>query len=304
MTERQRQNKNHVYLYHCCQNSPLCQQNLRGCRQTFNHRPTPFFAFFSFLHMLIGILCICLTNDVKEYKIRYDDKCQLSEDKPFGKADVQFANPKLEGNLFFYFELHDYYQTFFFNSPDLSLKKLRKLEDYIDLCESVPNTNLTIECRDFESFYFKDSFELLNSSFDESDISWRYERGNLYKSGEFDNATQRILHEHFMVWMRVSPNPDFRKLYARSKNGCPANLHVKVNCLYSYNFYKGKRYIVLLKPSGLGGRTWVLATFNLILFAILVVFIIIFEVSRFLNIRKMKRQELIRMRKLEMESQY
>ncbi|KAK8834193.1 hypothetical protein M9Y10_024410 [Tritrichomonas musculus] len=118
MTERQHKTKRSIYLYTCQQTNPICQQELRGCRQTFDRHPTFCFIIFMIFHILIGIISIGFTNDIREYKIRYDDKCGLSETNPTGTADIYFNNPPLSGNIFFYFELHDYYQTYFLMAPN------------------------------------------------------------------------------------------------------------------------------------------------------------------------------------------
>lgn len=306
MTERQHKTKRSIYLYTCQQTNPICQQELRGCRQTFDRHPTFCFIIFMIFHILIGIISIGFTNDIREYKIRYDDKCGLSETNPTGTADIYFNNPPLSGNIFFYFELHDYYQTYFLMARHLSIEGIRgRLEDYPVECET--NNKTTIACEIFNKIFFLDCYEILNGNFSELDITWRHTKGNLYKEAEgpYEDSSNWILHpnvsdyfsgealnEHFIVWMRIAAKPNFRKLYSKSSDGCPANLHVHVHCFYPYTLYHGERYLVLLKPDGLGGKSLMLAIFNFILSGVIVVFIVAFETIKLIHSKKIKRRVL------------
>lgn len=310
MTEREHKTKYSIYVHPCRQTNPICQQNLRGCRPTFDHHPTFFFFVFAFLHLFIGIVAICLTNDVQEYKVRYDDKCKLSDDHPTGKADIYFDNPALQGNLFFYFELHDFYQTYFLLTKEFSVQNIRgRFSDYPTECKNINESSTpTIPCEIIEQTFFTDNYVFMNSNFSDSDISWRYEKKKYHQSkneeyiktsllSTYPNITQYFpgesLNEHFIVWMRISAHSDFRKLYAKSSNGCAPKLHVQVNCLYSYKLFHGKRYIVLLKPDGLGGKSLILSIFNFSFFAVNVCFIIIFETAKHIKEKRMKRRKLL-----------
>lgn len=289
MAEREHKTKNSIYAYPHRQTDPICQQKLKGCRPTFDHNPREIFIFFSVLHLVMGILAICLDHDVKEYKMRYDDKCGLSSQNDTGSATVYLANPPLNGNLFFYFEIEDYYQTFFMDSKKYSLRQLREYRTFQNGCNSKNRTN-SVFCDIIDRTFFRDTYEFLNANFSESNISWRHEP-NMDNDTSYKSKHPRI-NQHFVVWMRIAAHPHFRKLYARSVNGCPQNLSVKINCYYSFNYYKGKRYIVLVQPSGLGGKSWILAIFNFILFAVIVVFIVTFEVSKYLNEKNVRNKEL------------
>lgn len=301
---REHKKKDSIYLYPHGQTYPICQQNFRGCRPTFYHNPTIIFIVFACIHLLIGIVAICLTHDAKEYKVRYDDKCNLSDDKPTGETEIHFGNPVIEGNLFFYFELHDYYQTYFLYSTKYTIRELRMFDNYPDGCRPGDNGSISDVCIMIAKSFFRDHYEFVNASFNETGISWKYDKGKLTNR---TNKTSKLINEHYSVWMRIAAHPYFRKLYAKTTVGVPLDLHVKVKCLYSYKYFKGARHLVLLKPSGLGGRSWVLAIFNFILFAFICAFIIVFEVSRFMKEKK-KKKKLIRKRRLnaicEVESKY
>lgn len=83
MAEREQKSKNSIYAYPGRQTHPICQQKLRGCRPTLDHNPTDIFIFFAIIHLVMGILSICLDHTVKEYIVRYDDKCKLSVNYQF-----------------------------------------------------------------------------------------------------------------------------------------------------------------------------------------------------------------------------
>ena len=239
MAEREHKTKNSIYAYPQRQTHPICQQKLRGCRTSFEHNPRGIFIFFALLHLLMGILAICLDHSVKEYKIRYDDKCNLSNINDKGEADLYFENPELTGNIFFYFELHDFYQTFFMTSRKFSLRHLREFRHLQNGCSFDPNDTSNISCLIIERTFFRDTYQFLNANFSESNISWKHEENMLNDTSY--NSTHPRVNQHFVVWMRIAAHPNFRKLYAKSSKGCPANLHIKVNCYYSYKYFKGKR---------------------------------------------------------------
>ena len=73
---------------------------------------------------------------------------------------------------------------------------------------------------------------------------------------------------------------DFRKLYARfdtSTNATvPANLEVTVSCNYGNGTFAGERYVVLMKTGGMGGKNEFIAYVNFALFALNLVFGLVF----------------------------
>lgn len=68
---------------------------------------------------------------------------------------------------------------------------------------------------------------------------------------------QGVLNEHFMVWMRISVSPTFRKLYGYIDQVIPPNttLTFQVNANYVVTTFQGGKSVVISTTSIFGGRT-------------------------------------------------
>ena len=287
-------NQSSLYTHPCLQTHPVCQQNLRGCRPTIEHRPQIIFLIFGFVHLLIGILVLFCSMDVKEYKVRYDDKCGLNANHTTGTAEVVFNNSAHSGIFYLYYELDDFYQPFFRIISSFSYSPLRGNyeQNPID-CELLQDEfdQTMVPCGLLSMSFFTDRYTIQNANFTETKIAWDHEKGNLFKppNSEYplsarwmkDPAIEtyfpgETMNEHFIVWMRISPHPKIRKLYARADNGIPENVVATVSCDYSYNIFKGERYLVLVHPGGLGHKNIILGALNISMFVICLVFTGIF----------------------------
>lgn len=61
--------------------------------------------------------------------------------------------------------------------------------------------------------------------------------------------------EHFIVWMRTSGLPNFRKLWGKIENGLDqGNYTLTINSLYDVSDFDGKKYFVLSNVNDLGGE--------------------------------------------------
>lgn len=340
------------YRQHTCLlTHPACQQNLRGCRPTLDHRPRMFFLFCSMLHLACGILLIATSLSIKEYRVRYDDKCFPSESqsKLGQNVTVKFDNPELTGNVYLYYELDGFYQSHFRFTSSFSADQMQgRYVDSSDDCEPVSlsyftsdeksrkegplsrfqnTTKLPAPCGLFTTYFFTDFYYPSQTGFSDENIIWKHEMNNLFKkpsnkysdeqrwmksssvvsliqtkidynesnidpstfddlrfSDFFPGETQ---NEHFIIWMRTSHHPYFKKLFMKfnsTKNGeegketkIKENLEVTVSCNYDNHIFRGKRYLVLTKPNQiLGGNNMVLAIINFGTFALLFIFSIIF----------------------------
>ncbi|OHS97266.1 cell cycle control protein [Tritrichomonas foetus] len=282
------------YSHPCLQSHPICQQNLRGCRPTLEHRPQIIFIIFGLLHLIIGILILFCSRDVVEYKMRYDDKCGLSENRTTGSTILEFDNPASSAKFYMYYELHDFYQSHFRFANSYSKSQIRGnyVEDTND-CDPIRSeyTETMVPCGLMSQYFFTDYYQVLNGDFSDEKIAWNHEKGNLYKmpndeypesarwmkdssiSRNFPNET---MNEHFMVWMRLSPHKTFRKLFAISQNGIPQNAQVQVSCDYPYTNFHGERFVVFMKLGGLGGENLLLGILNIVMCAITIIFTVAF----------------------------
>ena len=71
----------------------------------------------------------------------------------------------------------------------------------------------------------------------------------------FNHKNNFIFLEHFIVWVRASGTPNFRKLYARSDENIPAGTYkVKINNVYDQSKFNGEKLFILTTSSILGGK--------------------------------------------------
>lgn len=337
--------------HQCLLTHPACQQTLRGCRPTLDHRPRMFFLFCSLFHLACGILLITTSLSVKQYKVRYDDKCfpSDSESKLGQNVTVEFDNPELSGNVYLYYELDGFYQTHFRFMSSFSADQMQgRYVEKTDSCDPVSlkyyssnekkekegrlsrfvnTTDLPAPCGLFTTFFFTDFYWPESNGFSDENIIWEHEMNNLFKKpnskyslsqkwmesssvvtliptkdgsdqdnidpSNFENLKfsdffpGQTQNEHFIVWMRTSHHPHFRKLFMKfngTKNEeegrspkIPEKLKVTVACNYDHSVFDGKRYLVLVKPNvSMGGNNTVLAGINFGTFAILLIFSIVF----------------------------
>lgn len=337
--------------YKCLLTHPACQQTLRGCRPTLDHRPRMFFLFYSFFHLACGILVIATSLSVKEYKVRYDDKCFPSNSKSNlgSNVTVTFDNPELTGNVYLYYELEGFYQSHFRFTQSFSADQMQgRYLDTSDDCDPVSLSyyksdekaqkegplsrfydaeDLPAPCGLFPTYFFTDYYRPSQNGFSDEKIIWDHEMNNLFKkpnskysekqrwmqsssvvsliqsnSDSNDNSDYKntfdslkfsdffpgeTQNEHFIIWMRTSHHPRFKKLFMKfnsTKNKeegketkIKENLEVTVSCNYDNRIFGGKRYLVLTKPNiSMGGNNIVLAIINFGLFLLLFIFSIIF----------------------------
>lgn len=300
MTERKFKTRNSIYVHPCLQTHPICQQTLRSCRPTIEHRPYVFLGIFAALHLGMGIFAICSNRIVKQYKVRYDDLCNLSSEHPSGTTIIHFDNEALKDTIYLYYELHDYYQTYFRNW--LTRYEHSQLEELPRVCQKYqdPQDAPLIPCGVLFTNFFTDYYAPLNANFTERGIAWDHDYDDIFDTDGITNHTtsnsslfpRDSLNEHFIVWMRLSGHSTFRKLFAKANDGVPPNVTVKVYCNYSYNIYHGERYLVLLRPGPLGGKTWVLAMFNFIICGASAFFIIVYLIINLFRSKKEQKQNL------------
>jgi hypothetical protein len=141
-------------------------------------------------------------------------------------------------------------------------------------------------------YFFTDSFKVEpEGAFVENEIAWKGEVGNLFKepSKEYTDVRRWLLelgdrfpgetiNEHFVVWMRITKDSNFRKLWARAAvDSLGPQLDVAVNCTYSYDVFAGERKLVLMKMGGMGGKNIFITIVNFLLFALCGGFALIFH---------------------------
>jgi hypothetical protein len=281
----------------CLLTHPICQQDLRGCRTSLERKPTFVFLFLTILHLLVGILVLSCGTLSESWERRYDDLCGLSDEHPKGEATVEFDLGKVvSGRFFLYYELEGFQHNHFrFSGSFSEAQMLGRYEERPAECSALnmANDHPIFPCGLLPYYFFTDSYDhdSENESFEETGIAWNGEIGNLFKepneqyprewryllrlSPEFEGET---LNEHFIVWMRITKDSHFRKLWAKAKvEELGPKLTFDINCDYSYKIFRGPRKLVLVKVGGLGGKNMFITIVNFALFALCGIFTLAFK---------------------------
>lgn len=134
-------------------------------------------------------------------------------------------------------------------------------------------------CGSFARAFFNDTYTLTYQGtkieIQENGITWPGEQGGQYARSTDSNQTQWIdpLNEHFIVWMRPSGLPDFKKLWGIINVSLEkGNYELNIQNNYSNELWEGGKYIVLNTVSSLGAQNYTLPVIMMLMSALCMVF--------------------------------
>ena len=255
-------------------------------QKMFGWRPLPtiscitiIFVCFAIFFIIMGIIILVFTAQVKEFKYKY---------YPCGNNPCPsplFLNIKedMKKPFMIYYQVDGIIQNHRFYMDSKSDKQL-KGEDYLPddlkkdkICESaltkgdIPWQNNNINNDDIANPCGLISKTFLNDRF----YDWKIDGDTAieeeseeeiqeiaYKSdidtykGVKENEVLGKNYQHFLVWMRPSPFSNPRKLWGRINKDIKQNseLAVKIDYNYNYPFYSN-RYIILSTRNIFGGKS-------------------------------------------------
>ncbi len=98
-------------------------------------------------------------------------------------------------------------------------------------------------------------------------------------------------NEHFIVWMRTSGLPNFRKTWGRIPEGLsPGTYTVTINNRYDMSNFGGKKSFVISTTNYLGGKNYFLAISYLVVGVMCGVFAVVFAIAYMNKKRVMKKK--------------
>jgi hypothetical protein len=110
---------------------------------------------------------------------------------------------------------------------------------------------------------FNDTFALYDEkdkrvTIEEDDIAWDVDKDEKYERLEDNWAKKQwtdVENEHFIVWMRPSGLPYFRKLWGRIEDDLEkGDYKVQINSNYDVDDFDGEKWIVLSTANAFGGK--------------------------------------------------
>lgn len=242
------------------------------------------------IFIVIGIVILILSNQIKEIEIRYDNNpnCTIGY-----QCHINFTIPKeMEKNVFVYYRLKNFYQNHRRYLKSKSNKQLKgeilEEKDIENDCEPIilnkdlydgiksinttnPNNTLNPDgvahpCGLIAKSYFNDTYELKtlmtgeDIQISDEGIAWSIDKKKFKNSKNLDIQWIDVEKERFIVWMRPAALPDFRKPWGKiDKDLKKGNYILTVFNNYPVESFKGEKYFILSTVNALGGKNYFLA---------------------------------------------
>lgn len=255
----------------------------------------------------IGIAALVASNSIREVSIEYQDTCTPG----ITGCNINIHLDKsLRAPIYMYYELSNYYQNYRMYAKSKSYDQLTgKWVGYSNIgdCDPIKSAN---ESHDDEDIYypcgliawsmFNDTFQLLDKngiaiSQSKNRIAWKADR-DFYKNVPSEKMLgipliENIEDEDFLVWMRTSAFPKFRKLYRRIENNkipggeLIGNYSVSIRNNYPVLGYDHKKF-VLSETAWIGGKNPAIGIIYIVASVIMLVTAVAFLVAQIVHPRK------------------
>jgi len=286
--------------YESLKNSKFKQQKLPGWRPVPSMLRTIIIYFgFGIVFVGLGVLILLFSNDIVEHK---DNYCKNPKEKT---CEITFNIDKtMKPNIMIYYQIDGFYQNHRRYMKSRSEKQLKGddiTKKEAEVCEpTITNgqmgkagekaidgktvlnkDDIAYPCGLMAKSYFNDSFKFYKKDIDkvnfekievnEKNISRKSDREK-YKNNK--NKSKQWIDiendEHFLVWMRPSPLPNFRKLWGRIEEELKEGTKIKVEIENKYNVSllfspNATKHLIISPVNSFGGKNSFLAVGCLIL---------------------------------------
>ena len=272
------------------------------------------FVSFGIIFIIIGIIILIYSNKIHEVSIRYDTLCTSINTKC--EATIKI-DKKIEKDVMVYYQINNFYQNhrrYVKSKSDDQLKgktvSLKSIKDSgdcdpvitnseMDVSESITGKTLdpddvAVPCGLIAKSFFRDTFSLKDDKnneieIDSNDIAWKADRELKYKNGDKDKQWIDMTNEHFIVWMRPSGLPNFRKLWGRiHKDLEPGNYKLIVDNQFDVASFSGQKHFVLSNVNAFGGKNTFLAVSYIVVGVICIILAIVFLIGYNIHQKKQK----------------
>ncbi len=274
------------------------------------------------LFLLIGIIVLSLSKNIKEYKVRYDnikscdDALTLSTSN---ECEIQIKlNSTFKGKVMVYYQLENFYQNHrrYIKSRSMGqLKgKILSKKQIKDDCDPIitnedlgriyaidGKTKLNPQepanpCGLIAKSFFNDTFKLSKDNeiipIEPKGIAWeadvkRFKHAENWKSIQWIDVED----ERFIVWMRPAGLPSFRKLYGKiNMDLAEGEYKLVIGNNYPVKSFKGKKSFVLSTVNSLGGKNNFLGIAYVVvgIFCLIMSFVFWFGYKRYNTDKKIK----------------
>jgi LEM3 (ligand-effect modulator 3) family / CDC50 family len=217
------------------------------------------------IFITLGITFYVGYSNQTEYSVRYNDSCT-------GSACIQYIQvpTTIPGPVFVYYELENFYQNY---------RLYVKSKSYTQLRGGNPPSSELSYCngarynKDFAGYYtgktlnpddtarpcgliarsvFNDTFRIPGYTIDTSKIVTSVDK-SMYE--DIPSNEWRTIDEHLITWMKISPLPNFRKLWGVIYSDVNAGkLEIDISNNYDVSGWNGTKNIILSTNGMLGGK--------------------------------------------------
>ena len=272
------------------------------------------FISFGIIFIIIGIIILIYSNKIHEVSVRYDTECTKINSECNTKITI---DKKIEKDVMVYYQVNNFYQNhrrYVKSKSDDQLKgktvSLKSIKDSGDCDPVITNSDMgvtesitgktldpndvAVPCGLIAKSFFQDTYELKDENgndieIDSTDIAWKADRELKYKNGDKDKQWIDMTDEHFIVWMRPSGLPNFRKLWGRIHQDLePGEYTLNINNQFDVASFSGQKHFVLSNVNAFGGKNTFLAVSYIVVGVICIILAIVFLIGYNIHQKKQK----------------
>ena len=289
-------------LYETLKKSKFRQQKFPGWR------PLPTISCITIIFIsagvffiIFGIFILIFTGQIKEFKFRYDLFC-AEKRRHNEKCEMSLSIPEtMKKPIFIYYQINDLRQNHRFYMDNKSNKQLKGEEvskedleksndcdgalynkDFVFLdSEKYPEDEVAFPCGLIAKSFFRDNFTLWQMSGKEinvttEEIANKKDRDDLSNVGLKDSQWLDATDEHFIIWKRISPFENPRKLWGKIEGDDISSGSNVIVTIDDKNYHSFEKYIILSTRNVFGGKSSFLGILYIVFGAVCLISAVIF----------------------------
>ena len=303
----------------CC--TPNCRKFWKQLL-LYSWRPKPSIIYsiivyfiFSIIMIPLGIAILLKSNEIWEFKQRYDN---IEECQNIKKCKINFEiKEKIEGPVYVYYNIKGFYQNHRRFVVSIISDQIEGKEDAdVEMCDnmttnsemgkkiSITNKSLNkedtaIPCGIAAKLFFNDNFTLNKIEggntksilISNKNISWESDVER-FKNINLDKQWIDMTNERFINWMRIAPFENFIKTWGVINEDLDKGSYtVDIDSVWDVDLFGGEKILKFSQVNSYGGKNMFLAVCLLVFGALsflLGIFMFIFYLKK---IRKRKKKD-------------
>ena len=289
-------------LYETLKKSKFRQQKFPGWR------PLPTISCITIIFIsagvffiIFGIFILIFTGQIKEFKFRYDLFC-AEKRRHSEKCEMSLSIPEtMKKPIFIYYQINDLRQNHRFYMDNKSNKQLKGEEvskedleksndcdgalynkdfDFLDP-DKYPEDEVAFPCGLIAKSFFRDNFTLWQMSGKEinvttEEIANKKDRDDLSNVGLKDSQWLDVTDEHFIIWKRIAPFENPRKLWGKIEGDDISSGSSVIVTIDDKNYHSFEKYIILSTRNVFGGKSSFLGILYIVFGAVCLISAVIF----------------------------